>query len=434
MPRRERARRSALRSVDRGLLVADDPADVPETSLELRRAAVAVAAPLASVAGGAMGSILADAEGLDSVDTRFVAVSLGAAVPLFVALVARGDMRRRRALAALGLPWVGALLWPRSSVAASWLSASLLLLGAEAIVHAARCAAALGASTTSRVGLGLLVGLPGLYGWLAAAVVLVNTQLVIVPVRVIHQDPSRGVDERFVTLRTDDGYALEATYTRGTTATGIVLTHGVSDARDRWLPWVERLRERGVHALRFDLRAHGRSEGAVCTYGQREVADVRAAVRWLRARPGVERVAVVGASMGGGVVLAASPDLDVPAIVALAPASDYAVLVRERTALLGPLGGPILSASARIAGAMGQRPMREWIPRARMTSALPVLVFHGTADGTIPIALSRRLAREHANVTLHELAGVEHDEINARVASDAWGVVWPFLERHLREE
>lgn len=425
--------------MDGRALVADDPANVPtpQISADVRRAGLAVAAPLASVAGGAVGALMADAWSLDSVDTRFVAVSLGAALPLWVALLARRDSallsgsRGRRLVAAVALPWLGALLWPRSSIAASWLSASLLLLGAEAIVHAARSTAALGTSTTSRVGLGVLVGLPGLYLWLATAVVLVNTQLVVVPVRIIHQNPSRAADEEFVRLRTEDGYTLDATYTRGTTATGIVLTHGVSDGRDRWLPWIERLRDTGVHALRFDLRAHGRSEGAVCTYGQREVADVRAAVRWLRARPGVARVAIVGASMGGGVVLAASPDLDVPAIVALAPASDYAVLVHERTALLGPLGSSVLSGSARIAGAMGQRPMREWIPRARMTNALPVLVFHGTADGTIPIALSRRLAREHDNVTLHELTGVEHDEIPARVASDAWGVAWPFLEDHL---
>src|SRR5690606_5425861 len=124
---------------------------------------------------------------------------------------------------------------------------------------------------------------------------------------------------------TEDGLHLGATYTEGRPgAPGVVLAHGVADSRTRLAPWAQRLSERGYHVLRFDFRAHGTSEGAVCTYGQREASDVRAAVTTLRSLAGVDddRVAVVGASMGGGSVLAAAPALPgVRVLVLLAPAS-----------------------------------------------------------------------------------------------------------------
>lgn len=53
--------------------------------------------------------------------------------------------------------------------------------------------------------------------------------------------------------------------------------------------------------LTVDLRGHGRSSGQ-CTFGDREVLDVDAAVGWMRAA-GYRRVVTVGWSMGGSAVL-----------------------------------------------------------------------------------------------------------------------------------
>jgi len=56
-----------------------------------------------------------------------------------------------------------------------------------------------------------------------------------------------------------------------------------------------------VSVLAIDFRGHGRSAG-LSTAGDLEVHDVAAAVAWLRAE-GFRRVAVLGWSMGGSVVL-----------------------------------------------------------------------------------------------------------------------------------
>ena len=59
----------------------------------------------------------------------------------------------------------------------------------------------------------------------------------------------------------------------------------------------------GYPALTIDLQANGESPGQVTTEGYRESLDARAAVAWLRRRPGVRRVAIIGFSLGGAAAL-----------------------------------------------------------------------------------------------------------------------------------
>ena len=107
-------------------------------------------------------------------------------------------------------------------------------------------------------------------------------------------------------------------------------------------------------------------------------------------------------------------------------------LARAGVAFLGPLAPFVLNGSAVVARAMGQTPMTAWDPVAR-PPGLPVLVLHGTADGTIPPALSERLAARDAEVELLLLPGVGHDEIPKVVARHRWRPVQGFLGRHLGE-
>lgn len=118
---------------------------------------------------------------------------------------------------------------------------------------------------------------------------------------------------RRTVLLTSDGVAIEAEHLPPSDAPGngggdgsghlaIVVAHGFSGSLDR--PAVRRaargLRQYGG-VIVFSFRGHGRSGGR-STVGDREVLDVDAAVRWAR-RLGYDRVATVGFSMGGSVVL-----------------------------------------------------------------------------------------------------------------------------------
>jgi alpha-beta hydrolase superfamily lysophospholipase len=404
------------------------------------RAGRALAAPLLAIAGGAIGAAIADMLALRDADSRFVAVTLGALVALTAIRATRpGSSRRSRAIhATLALPALAALAFPHSTLAVSWLAGGALYLGLDAAVHAALAAWRLGTSRLAGATLGAMAALPSLHLWAAALIVLFNTQLMMAPVRLAHLSPAQREGERALSIETEDGLSLGATYTEGRPgAPGVVLAHGVADSRTRLAPWADRLSAQGYHVVRFDFRAHGASEGAVCTYGQREARDVRAAVGALRSLPRVDRdrVAVVGASMGGGSVLAAAPTLaGVRALVLLAPASRFPPLVHQRVRWLGPFEDPVLATSAHIARAMGQTPMTEWIPaRGLRESALPALVLHGTRDGTIPMALSERLVAESARAALVRLPGAGHDALSDDVLAspDAWARVEGFLAREL---
>jgi pimeloyl-ACP methyl ester carboxylesterase len=74
--------------------------------------------------------------------------------------------------------------------------------------------------------------------------------------------------------------------------------------------WAIRLAQAGFPSLRFDLPGTGESSG-----GARDdnlvdawVASVRDLVAWLRAQPGVSRVAVIGIGLGGTITLKAASD------------------------------------------------------------------------------------------------------------------------------
>ncbi|TSB21604.1 alpha/beta hydrolase [Streptomyces benahoarensis] len=114
-------------------------------------------------------------------------------------------------------------------------------------------------------------------------------------------------------LLTADGVRIEAAYTprSGAVTAGrtgaaddlaLVVAHGFTGSLDR--PALRRAAA-AFHGraavVTFSFRGHGRSGGR-STVGDREVEDLAAAVRWARAL-GHRRVATLGFSMGGSVVL-----------------------------------------------------------------------------------------------------------------------------------
>ncbi|EXU66088.1 hydrolase [Streptomyces sp. PRh5] len=110
-------------------------------------------------------------------------------------------------------------------------------------------------------------------------------------------------------MLTDDGVSIEARYQPspgpGTEPSGrlaLVVGHGFSGALER--PALRRVAsafQQRTAVITFSFRGHGRSGGR-STVGDREVLDLAAAVRWAR-RLGHRRVATVGFSMGGSVVI-----------------------------------------------------------------------------------------------------------------------------------
>lgn len=219
-------------------------------------------------------------------------------------------------------------------------------------------------------------------------------------------------------LLTSDGVPIEAEHRPaegGSDRSAIVLAHGFTGALER--PAVRRAAEtfrRFGGVVTFSFRGHGRSGGR-STVGDLEILDLDAAVRWAR-RLGYARVATVGFSMGGSVVLrhagaagggrpprpgagATSPAEAVDAVVAVSsPARWY----YRGTAPMRRLHWVVTRPTGRLVSRMGLRTRidpEEWdpVPPSPVESVpyiapTPLLIVHGDRDTYFPLDHPRSLA------------------------------------------
>jgi pimeloyl-ACP methyl ester carboxylesterase len=130
----------------------------------------------------------------------------------------------------------------------------------------------------------------------------------------------------------DGGRVFADRYGDGTRS-GVVLAHGAVFDKQSWRELAERLAAGGHRVLAIDFRGFGQSVAGSATTKDDRFEDVLAAVRFLH-ESGVARVAVVGASMGGGAVAEAAARAkagDIDRLVLLAPAP-----IAHPEALKGP--------------------------------------------------------------------------------------------------
>jgi pimeloyl-ACP methyl ester carboxylesterase len=104
------------------------------------------------------------------------------------------------------------------------------------------------------------------------------------------------------TIVTADGVPIDAAHLPGDPDLAIILAHGFTLNWQRPSVWrvATRLNRFGG-VITFDFRGHGRSGGA-STVGDKEIRDVEVAVGYAR-ELGYRRIATVGFSMGGSIVL-----------------------------------------------------------------------------------------------------------------------------------
>ncbi len=101
------------------------------------------------------------------------------------------------------------------------------------------------------------------------------------------------------------GWWMPVSHARGT----IVFSHGYGGDCSPDLENADWLTRAGYNLLYFDHRAHGTSDGTLTTLGYLETRDLLGALDFLRAR-GIDKVGVVGFSMGGSVALQTAPLTD----------------------------------------------------------------------------------------------------------------------------
>jgi pimeloyl-ACP methyl ester carboxylesterase len=197
-----------------------------------------------------------------------------------------------------------------------------------------------------------------------------------------------------------DGVRIDANHLPGTGGLCLVLAHGFTGTwRQPRTRRIAAALNRVGGVLSFDFRGHGRSAGR-STVGDREVLDVDAVVRHAR-HLGYERVALVGFSMGGMIVVRhAGLRGGVDAVVAVsAPARWY----YRDTPPMRRVHWAIEQRSGRVAARMLTRTRISgggWVrvPEAphevaERIAPTPFLVVHGDCDPFLPIEHAEQLYR-----------------------------------------
>jgi pimeloyl-ACP methyl ester carboxylesterase len=222
-----------------------------------------------------------------------------------------------------------------------------------------------------------------------------------------------------VRLTTTDGVTLVADHLdTGRRDLAAVICHGFTGSART--PAVRAITQRvaaaGISVLAPDFRGHGRS-GGVGTAGDLEVRDVEAAVAWLRTR-GFERVAVLGWSMGGSVVLRyAGLGGDADAVVTV---SSPGAWFERGTRSMRIVHWMCETRSGRLATRLVRRTRLSaegWpvVPEspadvAGRIAPTPLLIVHGDADNYFPMRHVDLLAAAAPTAQLWVEEGMGHAE------------------------
>ena len=242
-----------------------------------------------------------------------------------------------------------------------------------------------------------------------------------------HPDPptdpraEHGLEYEETTYPSELG-AMPAWHVPGRTDTWVILVHGKGASRGEALRVLPPLAENGYHAFvvsyRNDRGAPQDPSGEY-GYGATEWRDVEAAVVHAK-NAGAQRLALVGYSMGGGIVVsfALNSDLadEIDAIVLDAPMLDLAAAIDlgADDSSLPIIGLPVPGSLTAVAKRLAQwRFDIHWQQFDYLAAAdeleIPMLVYHGTEDTRVPLETSEQLASLRPDlVTLEVFDGAGH--------------------------
>jgi alpha-beta hydrolase superfamily lysophospholipase len=184
-------------------------------------------------------------------------------------------------------------------------------------------------------------------------------------------------------LGSHDGLAYALFLPEAPPAAGVVILHGAGSAKESHFDFARTARARGMAALAYDARGHGRSEGA---FGPSAIEDALAMVELLRQH--APRVGLRGSSLGGfcAILAGAASAGGVGAVAAICPASEDLLLRGLRSGAIGD-------------GFRADEPaLEQWLQAVDVRAAAAALsprtalmLLHARGDEQVPYTLSEEM-------------------------------------------
>lgn len=239
-----------------------------------------------------------------------------------------------------------------------------------------------------------------------------------------------------IRLTTDDDVSIAGTFRPGRhdRAPAVLLLHGIGASRQATAGNAAWLAGLGYATLTIDFRGHGQSDTTARTFGYDEARDALAAFRWLRARQGGARIAVLGISLGGAAsLIGRDGPLPADAMILQGVYPDLRHAVRNRLAAELPgwaalLAEPLLSFQAPLR--FGAWPSDLSPLRALANYSGPVLVIGGDADrSTLPTETRQMFEAASTGSELWLVPGQDHGGVTSLSDTAYRDRIASFLER-----
>jgi pimeloyl-ACP methyl ester carboxylesterase len=111
---------------------------------------------------------------------------------------------------------------------------------------------------------------------------------------------------------------------------GVILAHMRLDDQTAWYPFAQELVDSGdFTVMTFDFRGFGESDGE--KQFDRIDTDLEAAYDYMREDLGIDKVFLVGSSMGGTAALVVAPRLDIAGVISISAPGQFPPLDAEMT-------------------------------------------------------------------------------------------------------
>ena len=195
--------------------------------------------------------------------------------------------------------------------------------------------------------------------------------------------------------------------------------------------------QHGYNVFVFDFRGHGESGGTRVGFGSLEVRDVGGALAYLKTR-GISQVGTLGFSLGAVTALNSAPEYpEMRVVVTDSAFADLmpllAVEVPKASGLPSFFTPGIVFMSLPLFGMdlANDKPARSV---ARLGSR-PVLLIHGTADGSVPVSHAYALQQAGAanpNLRLWIVPGAEHVRAYKQFPDEYLKRVFGFFDEFLQ--